>query len=219
MRFAARESALFGQPEVGFGLVPGAGAMQHLARFMGRGRALEVVLSGGDYDAGLAERYGWINRALDADKLGDFVGSLAQRIAGFPPAALATIKDRVGAIMLASADEFRRDSDLFVERAGEPAAQTRTQAAMTRGFQTRTASWPSPACSSSSPTAEHRKRSQTTLAVYTRAQDSPANSRWGQRRVAHAAACRNTTTARGARVLMLRSAASAGTGRGASSTF
>ena len=136
MRFAARESALFGQPEVGFGLVPGAGAMQHLSRLMGRGRALEVVLSGEDYDADLAERYGWINRALPADQLSDFVGSLAQRIAGFPPAALATIKDRVGAITLASADDFRRDSDLFVERASEPAAQRRIAAAMQRGFQT-----------------------------------------------------------------------------------
>jgi enoyl-CoA hydratase/carnithine racemase len=136
MRFAARDSALFGQPEVGFGFVPGGGAMQHLSRLMGRGRALEVVLSGEDYDAGLAERYGWINRALDADELGDFVASLAQRIAGFPPAALATVKDRVGAITLASADEFRRDSDLFAERASEPAAQSRTRAAMKRGFQT-----------------------------------------------------------------------------------
>ena len=136
MRFAARGSALFGQPEVGFGLVPGAGAMQHLARLMGRGRALEVVLSGEDYGAELAERYGWINRALDADELSDVVDSLAQRIAGFPPAALATVKDRIGAITLASADEFRRDSDLFVERASEPAAQTRTEAAMKRGFQT-----------------------------------------------------------------------------------
>jgi enoyl-CoA hydratase/carnithine racemase len=136
MRFAARDSALFGQPEVGFGLVPGAGAMQHLSRLMGRGRALEVMLSGEDYDAGLAERYGWINRAVDADDLGGFVGALAQRIARFPPEALATIKDRVGTITLASADDFRRDSDLFVERASEPAAKTRTQAAMKRGFQT-----------------------------------------------------------------------------------
>lgn len=136
MRFAARDSALFAQPEVGFGLVPGAGAMQHLARLMARGRALEVVLSGEDYDAGLAERYGWINRALPASELGGFVTSLAKRIAGFPPTALATIKDRIAATTLASADDFRRDSDLFVERAGESDAQTRTQAAMTRGFQT-----------------------------------------------------------------------------------
>jgi enoyl-CoA hydratase/carnithine racemase len=136
MRFAARESAVFCQLEVGFGFVPGGGAMQHLARLMGRGRALEVLLSSEDYDAELAERYGWINRALDADELGDFVGSLARRIGGFPRAALATVKDRVGAITLAPADDFRRDSDLFAERAAEPAAQSRTAAAMKLGFQT-----------------------------------------------------------------------------------
>jgi enoyl-CoA hydratase/carnithine racemase len=137
MRFAARESAIFGQPEVGFGLIPGGGAMQHLSRLMGRGRALEVMLSGEDYDAELAERYGWINRALPAGELGGFVSSLAHRIGGFPRAALAAIKDRVDAITLAPADDFRRDSDLFLERASEPAAQSRIGAAMKRGFQTR----------------------------------------------------------------------------------
>jgi enoyl-CoA hydratase/carnithine racemase len=136
MRFAARGSAVFGQPEVGFGLVPGAGAMQHLPRLMGRGRALEVLLSSEDYDAELAERYGWINRALDANELGDFVDALAERIAGFPPAALATVRERVAMSTLTPADEFRRDSDLFAERAGEPASQSRTEAATERGFQT-----------------------------------------------------------------------------------
>jgi enoyl-CoA hydratase/carnithine racemase len=64
MRFAARESAIFSQPEEGFGLVPGAGGIQHLTRLMGRARALEVLLSADDYDADVAERYGWVNRAL-----------------------------------------------------------------------------------------------------------------------------------------------------------
>src|ERR1700710_1217361 len=84
MRFAARESAIFGQFEPAFGTIPGGGAAQHLTRLMGRARALEVMLSAEDYDAELAERYGWINRALPADALGDFVSSLAQRIARFP---------------------------------------------------------------------------------------------------------------------------------------
>src|SRR5215469_9773404 len=69
MRFAARESAIFGQPEAGTGVSPGAGGMQHLTRLMGRGRALEVLLSAQDYDAELAERYGWVNRALPAKEL------------------------------------------------------------------------------------------------------------------------------------------------------
>ena len=73
MRFAARESAIFSQPEPAFGTVPGGGGVQHLTRLMGRGRALEVMLSAEDYSADLAEQYGWINRALPAAELGDFV--------------------------------------------------------------------------------------------------------------------------------------------------
>ena len=139
MRFAARETAIFGQPEVGFGLLPGAGGVQHLARLMGRARALEAVLSGEDYNAELAERYGWINRALPASELDKFVTALAHRIAGFPASACAVVKDRVNAIALAPAEEFRRDSDLFGEAVRNPQAQSRIQAAMKHGFQTREA--------------------------------------------------------------------------------
>jgi len=139
MRFAARESAIFSQPEPAFGLIPGGGAVQHLARLMGRARALEVLLSAEDYDADLAERYGWINRALPADALGDFVRSLAHRIARFPAAGHVAVKARVNAIALAPTEDFRRDSDLFGEGAGSPEAQSRFQAAMKRGFQTRDA--------------------------------------------------------------------------------
>jgi enoyl-CoA hydratase/carnithine racemase len=137
MSFAARESAIFGQIEPALGVLPGGGAAQHLARLMGRGRALEVMLSADDYDAELAERYGWINRALPADELGDFVRSLAHRIAGFPAAGQAAVKDRVNAIALAPVDDVRRDSDLFGEGVGEPEAQQQLQAAVKRGFQTR----------------------------------------------------------------------------------
>jgi enoyl-CoA hydratase/carnithine racemase len=139
MRFAARESAMFGQPEAGLGLIPGAGGIQHLVRVMGRARALEVMLSAEDYDAELAERYGWINRALPASTLGEFVTSLAHRIAGFPAAGRVVLKDRVNAIALAPAEDFRRDSDLFGECVRNPEAQSRVQVAMTRGFQTREA--------------------------------------------------------------------------------
>jgi enoyl-CoA hydratase/carnithine racemase len=139
MRFAARESAIFGQPEAGLGLIPGAGGVQHLARLMGRARALEVMLSADDYDAELAERYGWINRALPASTLGEFVRSLSHRIAGFPAAGRLALKERVNAIALAPAEDFRRDSDLFLECGGNPETQRRLRAAMTRGLQTRDA--------------------------------------------------------------------------------
>ena len=136
MRFASRESAIFAQIEPAFGQLPGGGATQHLTRLMGRARALEVLLSAQDYDAEIAERYGWINRALSAPEIGDFVKSLAQRIASFPAAGHAVVKDRVNAIALAPADDFRRDSDLFAEGVRNPETQRRLQAAMMRGFQT-----------------------------------------------------------------------------------
>ncbi len=136
MRFAASESAIFGQPEQGFGLIPGAGGIQHLTRLMGRARALEVMLSADDYNAELAERYGWINRAMPAAKLREFVRTLAHRIAGFPAAARAALKDRVNEISLAHKDDFRRDSELFLQCARDPESQRRTQLAMARGFQT-----------------------------------------------------------------------------------
>jgi enoyl-CoA hydratase/carnithine racemase len=139
MRFAARQSAIFGQFEPAFGQVPGGGAAQHLARLMGRARALEVMLSAEDYDAELAERYGWINRALPADALSDFVRSLAHRIARFPAAGHVAVKERVNAIALAPVEDFRRDSELFGEGVGTPEAQSLIRAAIKRGFQTRDA--------------------------------------------------------------------------------
>src|SRR4249919_3179707 len=68
MRFASREKAILSQFEVGAGLVPGGGPMARLSRLMGRGRALEVILSADDVPGDLAELYGYVNRSLpDAD--------------------------------------------------------------------------------------------------------------------------------------------------------
>ena len=137
MRFAAKETAIFGQFEPAFGVIPGAGGVQHLDRLMGRGRALEVMLSADDYDAELAERYGWINRALPAAELHEFVASLAQRIAAVPAAGRNVVKDRVNDVGLASVDEFHRDSDLFIEGVQKADARERLQSALEHGFQTR----------------------------------------------------------------------------------
>jgi enoyl-CoA hydratase/carnithine racemase len=136
MRFAGLETAIFGQPEVGFGLMPGAGGIQHLTRLMGRARALEAILSGEDYNAELAERYGWINRALPEAELETFVSSVAHRIAGFPSAARTIIKDRINAIALASTEDLRTDSDLFLDLGRDSETQRRIQTAMKLGFQT-----------------------------------------------------------------------------------
>ena len=68
MSFASREKAVLSQWEVGVGLVAGGGPMARLPRLMGRGRALEVLLSSNDIRGDLAEAYGYVNRSLpDAD--------------------------------------------------------------------------------------------------------------------------------------------------------
>jgi len=137
MRFASLETAIFGQFEPAFGQLPGGGAAQHLTRLMGRARALEVMLSAEDYRADLAERYGWINRALPDAELSEFVRSLALRIARFPTAGHQAVKTRVNSLALASVEEFRADSDAFGDSARKPETQERISRALQRGFQTR----------------------------------------------------------------------------------
>jgi enoyl-CoA hydratase/carnithine racemase len=95
MCFAALGKAIFGQPEVAVGLVPGGGSTQRLPRLIGRGRALEVLLGCNDLSAELAERYGYINRALPEDELTPFVEKLAHRIASFPAHTVAHVKAAV----------------------------------------------------------------------------------------------------------------------------
>lgn len=95
LRYASREKAMFGQPEVGGGLLPGGGGTERLPRFVGRDRALEIILSSSDYDADLAERWGWVTRALPDAELDDFVDMMAARLASFDRTSLASAKSMV----------------------------------------------------------------------------------------------------------------------------
>jgi enoyl-CoA hydratase/carnithine racemase len=94
MRFATPD-AIFNQPEVAVGIIPGAGGTVRLPRLIGRGRALEVVLGCDDIDAATAERWGWVNRVLPSGEIDAFVDRLAGRIAGFVPEAVAAAKASV----------------------------------------------------------------------------------------------------------------------------
>ena len=95
LRYASREQAVFGQPEVGTGILPGGGGSERLPRLIGRDRALEVILSSDDYDADLAERYGWVTRTIADTELDRFVDGMASRLASFDKAALAAAKAQV----------------------------------------------------------------------------------------------------------------------------
>jgi enoyl-CoA hydratase/carnithine racemase len=137
MRFAARGKAVLAQPEVGVGIIPGGGGTQPLTHLVGRARALEIILGCNDIDADLAERWGYVNRALEENELRPFVDALARRIASFPPGAIAHAKAAVTAaepdIVPGLLDEAHR----FAQRATAEEAITRMERFLELGGQTR----------------------------------------------------------------------------------
>ena len=92
LRFASRENTLLGQFEVGVGVVPGGGPMARLARLVGRGRALEILLVADDLDGPRAEQYGYVNRLIADDQLEEEVEAIASRLARFDHDAIARTK-------------------------------------------------------------------------------------------------------------------------------
>ena len=137
MRFASRQSALFGQPEIGVGLVPGGGALEWLPRLVGRSRALEIVLSGDDFDADIAERYGWVNRTLDDDDLDSFVDTLVRRLTSFDRETLAAAKAQVNRFGTPTAAELQSSNDLFFPLLALPSAQARRAKVRNIGYGVR----------------------------------------------------------------------------------
>jgi enoyl-CoA hydratase/carnithine racemase len=134
MRFASREKAILSQWEVGAGLVPGGGPLARLPRLIGRGRALEVLLGADDVNGELAERYGYVNRALPDAELDGFVDALAMRIASFDKQAIAETKRLVNAASLPSDAEIAPEWDAFLASVQRPASQDRIKRLLERGF-------------------------------------------------------------------------------------
>ena len=134
MRFASREKAILSQWELGASLVPGGGPMARLPRLMGRGRALEVLLGADDIPGDLAERYGYVNRALADAELDGFVEALATRIASFDKDAIASIKRLVDKASLPPDEDIALEWSAFIASVQRPASQNRIKALMERGF-------------------------------------------------------------------------------------
>jgi enoyl-CoA hydratase/carnithine racemase len=136
MRFASREKAVLSQFEIGAGFVPGGGPMARLPRLIGRGRAMEVLMTGSDIPGELAERYGYVNRALPDAELDAFVDAMARRIAGFDKQSIADIKGLVNLASLPPNDQVGAEWDAFLGSVKRPAAQQRIGRLMELGLQT-----------------------------------------------------------------------------------
>jgi enoyl-CoA hydratase/carnithine racemase len=134
MRFASLERAVLSQFEVGAGFVPGGGPMARLPRLIGRGRALEVLLGADDIPGDLAERYGYVNRALPDAELDAFVEALAMRIASFDKQAIVETKNLVNIASLPPDAEIAPEWDACFASVQRPAAQRRINALLERGL-------------------------------------------------------------------------------------
>jgi enoyl-CoA hydratase/carnithine racemase len=133
MTFVSREKAVLSQWEVGVGMVAGGGPMARLPLLIGRGRALEVLLSSDDIGGELAEAYGYVNRALPDAELDEFVDALATRIAGFDKWAIAKTKSLVNASLPPDV-EMAAGWDACMASVARPATQARLKAFMELGF-------------------------------------------------------------------------------------
>jgi enoyl-CoA hydratase/carnithine racemase len=136
MRFALHGRAVFNQPEVALGILPGGSGTVRLSRLLGRSRALEVVLGCDDIPADLAEAWGWVNRALPAAQLWPHVDRLAARIASFPPHAVAAAK---ASVLRAEKDvvaDLQAEARAFQSTLGDEHTRAAMQRFLAHGGQT-----------------------------------------------------------------------------------
>jgi enoyl-CoA hydratase len=91
----AAETARFGQPEITIGILPGAGATQRLPRFIGKSKAMDMILTGRMVDADEAERMGLVARVIPAEKLMEEAVATAQHIASLSRPAVLMAKECV----------------------------------------------------------------------------------------------------------------------------
>jgi enoyl-CoA hydratase/carnithine racemase len=139
MRFGALGKCVLAQPEVALGIIPGGSGTQRLPRLVGRARALEIMLGCEDVPADVAERWGYLNRAVPPEELDGFVERLARRIASFPAEAIALTKQAVNAADTSVLDGLLEEADCFNKSVATASARERMTAFMAGGGQTREA--------------------------------------------------------------------------------
>ena len=129
----AADTARLGQPEINLGLIPGYAGTQRLSRLVGKGRALELILTGAPITAAEAERIGLVNRVVPAPELLAEAKKLAHQLAGNAPIATRYIIDAInkglempfaeGCVfeatlfgLVASTDDMKEGTAAFLEK-------------------------------------------------------------------------------------------------------
>jgi enoyl-CoA hydratase/carnithine racemase len=124
--------AVIGQPEVAMGIIPGAGGTARWPRLIGRGRALELLLTGRDVEADEALAIGWLTAVIPSEQLLDRALELAQRIGAMPSPSIAAIKRVVNASLTSLNDALLAESDELSRLIAEGGHQERMRASWPR---------------------------------------------------------------------------------------
>jgi enoyl-CoA hydratase len=111
----ANENAKFGQPEVNLGLIPGYGGTQRLAQLIGKGRAIELLLTGSMLDANTALQYGLVNYVVAADDLLSKTRMILQLINTKGPIAISKCIETINAFYDEKKDGFEEEIRSFGE--------------------------------------------------------------------------------------------------------
>lgn len=109
----ASEAAKFGQPEVNLGLIPGYGGTQRLTQLIGKGRALELLLTGNMIDAQTALRYGLVNYVVPQEELLSKTGALLQTISSKAPLAVSKCITATNAVFDARLNGYEVELECF----------------------------------------------------------------------------------------------------------
>lgn len=109
----ASESAQFAQPEINLGIIPGYGGTQRLPQLIGKGKALELMLTGDMISAKEAEKLGLINMIVEQENLLVHCYTLAKKLAEKPAVATKLIIDAVNAHYQHDQDGFQREIKNF----------------------------------------------------------------------------------------------------------
>jgi enoyl-CoA hydratase/carnithine racemase len=137
MRFASLEKAKLAQVEIALKAVTGGGASGRLPSLVGRGRTMEILLGGEDFDGALAERYGYVNRAIPDAEFEDFVTAFARRVSGWDHRAIAEVKAFIDKYTRLSDAEYPLHSDAYWAGVSRPEVGGIVQRLLENGMQER----------------------------------------------------------------------------------
>lgn len=139
MRFASLEKAKLSQVEIALMAVTGGGASGRLPSLVGRGRTMEILLGGEDFDGALAEKYGYVNRAVPDAEFEDFVTEFSRRVSGWDHRAIVQVKEFVNKYTRLADVEYPLHSDAYWSAVSRPEVAAIVARLLSSGMQERSA--------------------------------------------------------------------------------